>query len=311
MMGFCRVFSRKGDGTVIPPYLNGSDEVAIVSPSFSVDSKKIEDAVRVLESWGLKTRLGDHLFLSDGPFAGSDKQRLEDIQKMLNAREIKAILFARGGYGAIRIVDKIDFSVLRKNPKWLVGFSDITVFHLWLGKKLGMATIHGEMPVNFGNSDKTPETMETLRDALFGGLSRIGWQGNVLRPAEARGEIIGGNLSLVYSLVGTAGDIETRGKILFLEDVGEQYYHIDRMLVSLKLAGKLDQLSGLIVGSFNKMEETTVPWGKSIEDIVSSITKEYGYPVYFNFPGGHAKDNRAFYLGRRARLLPGNIMKFD
>ncbi len=295
----------------IPPYLNEGDEVAIVAPSFSVDSKKIEDAVKVLESWGLKPRLGEHIFAAEGPFAGNDAQRLEDIQKMLNAPEIKAILFARGGYGATRIIDKIDFSALRKSPKWLVGFSDITVFHLWLGKKLGIPTIHGEMPVNYGNNDKTPETMETLKDALFGRLNHVNWQGNVLRPAEVKGKIIGGNLSLVYNLVGTPGAPNTKGKILFLEDVGEQYYHIDRMLMSLKLAGKLDQLNGLIIGAFNKMEETVVPWGKSIEEIVTSITAEYEYPVYFNFPGGHVRDNRAFYMGRKARLLPGNIMNFD
>ena len=193
----------------------------------------------------------------------------------------------------------------------MVGFSDITVFHLWLGKKLGIETIHGEMPVNYGNIDKTPETMESLRDALFGKLNRINWQGDLLRKAEAEGEIIGGNLSLVYSLIGTPGEINTKGKILFLEDVGEQFYHIDRMLTSLKLAGKFDKLNGLLIGAFSKMEETTVPWGKSIEDIVASVTAEYDYPVFFNFPGGHVRDNRAFYMGRQARLMPGNSLIFD
>ncbi len=304
------IFTKQGIRMRTPPYLKDGDEVAIVSPSFSVDRHKIEDAVKVLESWGLRVRFGEHVFGSEGPFAGTDKERLRDIQTMIDDPSVRALLFARGGYGAIKIIDKIDFSVLREDPKWLVGFSDITVFHLWLRKKLGVETIHGEMPVNYANNDKTPETMETLRDALFGGLRSINWQGNVVRPAEIKGSIVGGNLSLVYSMTGTPGEINTKGKILFLEDVGEQYYHIDRMLTSLKLAGKLDKLAGLLVGAFNKMEETTMPWGKTIEDIVTSLTSEYDYPIYFNFPGGHVRDNRSFYMGRKARLLPGNTMIF-
>ena len=291
---------------VIPPYLQKGDEVAFVSPSFAIVRQQIEDAANYLEEWGLKVRFGKYVFEKDGPFAGNDLQRLDDIQSMIDDEKIKAILFTRGGYGALRLIDKIDFSSLIESPKWFVGFSDITVFHLWINELYDMETIHGEMPLNYTNTNKLPICMESLHDALFGKAKSIEWEGNTIRPAKVCGEIVGGNLSLIYSLIGSLADINTDGKILFIEDVGEQYYHVDRMLTSLKLAGKLSNLKALLVGGFTKMSDTTSPWNKTIEDIVKEKTAEYDYPVYFNFPAGHQSDNRAFYLGREVSLSAGD-----
>lgn len=287
---------------VSPPYLKEGDEVAFVSPSFAVVRQQIEDAANYLEKWGLKVRFGKYVFEKDGPFAGNDFQRLEDIQSMVDDENIKAILFTRGGYGALRLIDKIDFTSLIEAPKWFVGFSDITVFHLWINELYGMQTIHGEMPLNYTNTNKLPICMESLHDSLFGEAKSIEWEGNTIRPAKVFGEIVGGNLSLIYSMIGSLADIDTDGKILFIEDVGEQYYHVDRMLTSLKLAGKLSNLKALLVGGFSKMSDTSSPWNKNIEDIVNEKTAEYDYPVYFNFPAGHISDNRAFYLGREVSL---------
>ena len=291
---------------VTPPYLKKGDEVAFVSPAFAIVRQQIEDAAKYLDKWGLNVRFGKYVFEKEGPFAGNDLQRLDDIQSMIDDEKIKAILFTRGGYGALRLIDKIDFSSLIEYPKWFVGFSDITVFHLWINELYGMETIHGEMPLNYMNTNKLPICMESLHDTLFGKAKSIEWEGNTIRQANVSGEIVGGNLSLIYSLIGSLADINTDGKILFIEDVGEQYYHVDRMLTSLKLAGKLSNLKALLVGGFTKMSDTSSPWNKTIEDIVKEKTAEYDYPVYFNFPAGHQSDNRAFYLGREVSLSAGD-----
>ncbi|MBP5473597.1 MAG: LD-carboxypeptidase [Bacteroidales bacterium] len=297
---------------VIPPYLQKGDEVAFVSPSFAIVRQQIEDAANYLEEWGLKVRFGKYVFEKEGPFAGNDLQRLDDIQSMVDDKNIKAILFTRGGYGALRLIDKIDFSSLIEYPKWFVGFSDITVFHLWINELYGIQTIHGEMPLNYTNTNKLPICMNSLQDTLFGKAKGIQWKGNTIRPDNVCGEIVGGNLSLIYSLIGSLADIDTDGKILFIEDVGEQYYHVDRMLTSLKLAGKLSNLKALLVGGFTKMSDTTSPWNKTIEDIVKEKTEEYDYPVFFDFPAGHQNDNRAFYLGREVSLSAGDksVLKY-
>lgn len=288
------------------PTLSIGDSVGIISSSFAVERQKVEEAIAILKSWGLNTYGGNYLYSVDGPFAGSDTERLKDIQTMINSPDIKAILFSRGGYGLLRIIDKIDFAPLFDYPKWFVGFSDITVIHSWLNNIFTLPTIHGEMLLNYSNDKKTAATLSTLHDALFGTLQPINWQGKVLRPSNCKGKIIGGNLSILYSLIGTLGEMETDGCILFIEDVGEHYYHIDRMLTSLRLAGKLANLSALLVGGFSQMKETSTIWGKNIEEIVAMATCDYNYPVYFNFPSGHINDNRAFYLGCDAQLIHNN-----
>jgi muramoyltetrapeptide carboxypeptidase len=285
-----------------PPFLKPGDEVAVISPSFCIDENILYDSIKLLEQWGLRVRIGKNAFRKNGPFAGSDEERLSDFQEMTDDRDIRAVFCSRGGYGLSRIIDKIDFSALDSNPKWYSGFSDITVLHLWLSEVCGIISVHGEMPLNFNSPDKTPDTFITLRKALFGELSNLEWEGDFYKQRNAKGEITGGNLSLLYSLAGTPAEPETKGKILFIEEVGEYFYHIDRMLTSLRLSGKLEDLSALIIGGMNKLEDAKIPWGKTIEETILDILSGYQYPVLFNFPAGHISDNRAFYIGKKAEI---------
>jgi muramoyltetrapeptide carboxypeptidase len=295
-----------------PEFLTPGDEVEIISPAFAIDTEKIESAAGILEEWGLKVHLGRNVLKREGPFAGTDEQRLYDFQKATDNRRIKAVFCSRGGYGMLKIINRIDFSSLKKNPKWFTGFSDITVLHLWLSEMENLVSIHGEMPLNFSDPGKSEHTMESLRGALFGEWKPVTWTGRYLKPAEVSGELTGGNLSLIYSLTGTPGEPKTKGKILFIEEVGEYYYHLDRMLTSMKLAGRLKDLSAMIVGGLNEMKETRIPWNKSPEKIISDIVKDYNYPVFFNFPAGHISDNRAFYIGKKARMeLAGKRVKLS
>jgi muramoyltetrapeptide carboxypeptidase len=260
------------------------------------------EAVTILESWGLNVRIGKNVLKQSGPFAGSDEERLCDFQEMTSDRNIKAVLCARGGYGVSKIIGNVDFSSLKEYPKWYVGFSDITVLHLWLSELCGIMSIHAEMPLNYNNSKKTRATMVSLKQSLFGDLLPYEWKGSFFRNRDASGEVTGGNLSLISSLMGTSAELSAKGKILFIEDVGEPYYHIDRMMTSLKLAGKLEGLAALVIGGMTEIADSRIRWGKSIEETVFDIVREYDYPLYFDFPAGHIVDNRAIYIGRQAKI---------
>lgn len=290
------------DKRIHPEYLKPGDEVAIISPSFSIDGEKVDFAVNLLKEWGLRVRLGHNVFKRSGPFAGTDSERLADLQEMTSEPSVKAVICSRGGYGISRIIDKVDFSKLKEYPKWYVGFSDITVLHMWLNEVYGLISVHAEMPLNYESSLSSEETLTTLKRALFGEAQPYLWDASVFNSGKATGAVTGGNLSLLCSLMGTVAEPDTRGKILFIEEVGEPLYHIDRMLTSLKLAGKLKHLSALIVGGMSELRDSKTPWNTTVVETIMNIAGEYGYPVCFNFPAGHIVDNRALYIGREAVL---------
>ena len=282
-----------------PPHLKKGDTIAITCPAKSLKTP-MTNAVKLLESWGLKVVLGETVDAVFHQFSGTDELRAKDLQQFINDKNIKAILAARGGYGCIRIVDAIDWTPLLKHPKWLIGFSDITVFHLQL-QKLGLQSLHGQMPSTI--PDSSSQGIESLKKALFGETIEYDFENHSLnQKGETSGILIGGNLSLLIASLGSQSDVDYKDKILFIEDVGEYLYAIDRMMRTLERAGKLAQLKGLIVGSFTDVKDNDISFGFSAEEIISKIASKCNYPVCFDFPAGHIKDNRTLILGREIIL---------
>ncbi|MCD6066099.1 MAG: LD-carboxypeptidase [Bacteroidetes bacterium] len=283
-----------------PPFLKPGDKVALIASARKVTADEIRPAKMILKDWGLEPIVGEHIFEEENQFAGSDINRAKDLQWALDAEDIKAVFFARGGYGTIRLMDKINFSGFQKHPKWITGYSDITVLHQHINQNFGIATLHSTMLVTF---DKDPVALESLRKALFGETIEFSIEPHPLNVSgEAKAEIVGGNLSLCYALCGSESDIDTKGKLLFLEDLDEYLYHIDRMMMNLKRSGKLQHLAGLVIGGMTDMKDNTIPFGKTAEEIIYDAVKQYGYPVCFNFPTGHIDKNHAIYLGKEVSL---------
>lgn len=289
-----------------PPYLKPGDKIGIVSTARKITREELQPAVECFNKEGFEIVFGKNLFKEQNQFSGTDDERAEDFQRMLDNPEIKAILCARGGYGTVRIIDKLDFTSFKKNPKWICGFSDVTVLHSHIEKKFGIETIHSIMPVQLKKLGGESEAAKTLVKSLKGGLLNYKFPAHELnREGNTKGVLVGGNLSILYSLLGSVSDIDTAGKILFIEDIDEYLYHIDRMMMALKRAGKLDKLKGLVAGGMTDMKDNTVPFGKTAEEIIVDAVREYAYPVCFNFPAGHIDNNCAIYLGRKVELDVG------
>ncbi len=283
-----------------PPYLKKGDKVAIVCTARSYSSDEAVEAISLFESWGLEIEFGSTIDVNVNQLGGTDEQRTEDLQRMLDRKDIKAVWIARGGYGTVRIIDQINFSGFVQNPKWVIGFSDITVLHSHI-HNLGVATLHAIMPYSVPRA--LPEARETLFRALFNEEYSFRIKsdpGN--KSGVTEGLLIGGNLSIIYSLLGSQSSLDTTGKILYLEDLDEYLYHIDRMFYNLKRNGYFDKLNGLIIGGMTDMHDNQIPFGYDVKQIVLDITKEFGFPVCFEFPAGHIPDNRALKLGTKVRL---------
>ena len=286
---------------ITPEYLKKGDTIAIVSTARKITEEEIKPALQLLEKWGLNYVLGKTIGAEENQFAGSDDLRAEDFQKMLDDPKIKAIWCARGGYGTVRIIDKLDFSAFKKNPKWIIGYSDVTVLHSHI-HNFGIETLHAQMCLEIEN--KTSETAESIRKILFGENYNIEIErtDSFASPGILNGELIGGNLSVLYSLCGSASEMNTEGKILFIEDLDEMLYHVDRMMMNLKRSGFLKNLKALIIGGMTEMKDNKVYFGKTAEEIIVDLVKEYNYPVITNFPAGHIRNNRALILGRDVQL---------
>ena len=287
-----------------PAYLQQGDTVMIVATAGIIKEKAIiDDAIILLQDWGLKVRLGKNLYQQSNHFAGTDQERVEDFQEALDDDSVKAIWCARGGYGTVRMIDKVDFNNYHQNPKWIIGFSDVTVVHNEI-HNLGGETIHAMMPSTYRpDNDEQKKALKSLKKALFGkSLEYKTSKSDFNKEGESKGQLIGGNLSILYSLLGSKSTMKTDGKILFIEDVGEYVYHIDRMLQNLKRNGYFKNCYGLIVGGISDIRENDTDFGKQVEQVILDAVAEYDFPVAFNFPAGHIRDNRTLIMGREVSL---------
>ena len=273
--------------------------MALAAPARAVSPEEMAPAIATLEEWGLKVVVPDGLYERDGQLAGCDGHRAALMQRLLDDPNIAAIVCARGGYGTVRIVDRLDLTRFAEHPKWIVGYSDVTVLHSHLQATLGLPTLHATMPVNFPTDGSPCPATESLRHALFGTPQDIAWGAHPLdRKGTVQGMAVGGNLSILYSLLGSRSQVDTRGKILLIEDLDEYLYHIDRMMQALKRAGMLDGLAGLVVGALSDMHDNTIAWGHTAEEIVAEAVADHNYPVAFNAPIGHiGTANQAITLG--------------
>lgn len=282
-----------------PKFLKAGDTLLLIGISRARSEEQLAPAIAQLQAWGLQVECGPNLYKKHHQFAGNDEERAADLQWAINHPTAKAVLFAGGGYGAMRVIDRVDFTPIIKAPKWFIGYSDATAVFSRL-EKIGVPSLHATMAFQFSQH---AEATESLRKALFGEtIDYAIIPSSFNRNGSAEGKVLGGNLSLLYALSGSCDDLQTDDCILFIEDLDEQLYHLDRMMVQLKRSGKLSGLKALLVGGMSDMKDNAVPYGKTAEEIVLDAVKEYTYPVCFNFPAGHIPRNLALYLGKMARL---------
>jgi muramoyltetrapeptide carboxypeptidase len=288
-----------------PSYLKTGDTVVIVAPSGILKGRtdEVEQARALLTGWNLNVIVGEHVFKQADHFAGTDDERCEDFQKALDDPTIKAIWSARGGYGTVRILDKLDYTKFKKKPKWIIGYSDITALHNQV-HNAGFESIHAMMCVSLSEDREGLEhTISTFKDAIFGKPMSYTLEGSFYnKTGITSGQLVGGNLTILHTMLGSKTSIDTSGKILFFEEIGEYAYHIDRMLQSLKRAGYFDNCKGVIVGDITKLKKNTTPWGKPVEQLILDALADYDFPIAFNMHAGHEKDNRAMIFGRRVQL---------
>ncbi|HNU56867.1 MAG TPA: LD-carboxypeptidase [Flavobacteriales bacterium] len=288
--------------TLVPKSLKAGDTIAIIPTARAIQEDELRAGIALAESWDLKVRLGAGVGRKRFQQAGTAQERTEDLQNAIKDPDIRAIWCARGGYGTVHLLEGLDTAPLKKDPKWIIGFSDITVLHNAM-LKLGVASLHAQMP--FSVAGKSDLAKETLRKALFGESYVVHGPAD---PAQRNGvceaTLVGGNLSVLYSLRGTPYDLDPAGRILFLEDLDELRYHADRMIQNLKLGGWFAGLAGLVVGGMTDMRDKNPddPFGKEVEAMIAEAVAPFGYPVCFGFPAGHIDDNRALILGQRAKL---------
>ncbi len=288
-----------------PPYLKAGDTVAIIAPSGILKNRdrEVKQAADLLKSWDLNVVVGKHVFKQADHFAGTDEQRCEDLQNAMDNPSISAIWCARGGYGTVRILDKIDYTQFKKHPKWLIGYSDITALHNQMHNE-GIQSLHALMCVSLTKDlEEIKETVDSFKETIFGKPRDYTLEGSTYnREGSTKGQLVGGNLTMLHTMLGSKDSIDTSGKILFIEEIGEYKYHIDRMLQSMKRAGYFDKLKGLIVGDMSKLRKNTTLWGTSVEQLILDALSEYDFPIAFNMPAGHEKDNRAMVLGQMIEL---------
>lgn len=290
----------------IPPYLKAGSTIGICAPARKVSPEELAPGISLMESWGFHVKTAKNLFAAENQFSGSDAQRTADMQELMDDPTVDAIISARGGYGCVRIIDRLNFNRFAQQPKWIIGFSDLTVFHNHLHQQFQIPSIHAAMVFSMGDDRCTPEALGNLKQLLTGSEIRYSVENSVWnRKGSAEGILVGGNLSLLYALSGSASDIDTRGKILFIEDLDEYLYHIDRMLMQLKRSGKLEGLNGLIVGGMSDMRDNAIPFGKTAEEIIAEAVSEYSFPVCMNFPAGHIQNNQPLLMGGRVSLEVG------
>ena len=282
---------------ITPSSLSSGSKIALVAPARKVAEADIAFAVEYIRQRGFVPIYDERLFLSHNQFAGNDEQRASVLQHYLDADEIDAIMCVRGGYGTVRIIDRLDLDKFMQKPKWIVGYSDVTVLHAKM-QSLGIESLHATMPINF--QDNSKQALDTLFDALCGKEIKYDLPQQTLDILSTmQGEVVGGNISVLYSLLGSGIFPDVEGKVLFLEDLDEYLYHIDRMMMAFQRAGIFDKIGGLIIGGLTKMHDNAIPFGMTAEEIISEKTKDKNIPTVFNFPAGHINDNRAIILGRR------------